>query len=95
MENSRRHDTRDAPLCAVDEETKQLFENITKKIQTAFATVAQSPDEVGHVIMEALLAEKPHLRYQTNKNDADRVASKLVDPTGDKSVDLSYQRFFQ
>ena len=63
-------------------------------MRTAFTTVVQDPEEVGHVIMEALLAEKPHLRYQTNKNYAAATSSKLTDTTGDSSVELMYQRFF-
>lgn len=78
----------------VDEETKQLFDNYTKKMRAAFTTVVQTPDEVGQVIVEALLADKPHLRYQTNKNYAAATSSKLADTTGDTSVELAYQRFF-
>ena len=78
----------------VDEETKQLLDNFVKKMRTAFTTVAQVPDEVGQVIMEALIADKPHLRYQTNKNYAATTSSKLADTTGDTSVEAMYQRFF-
>ena len=79
---------------SVDEETKQLLENCYKKMLTSFTTVVQSGDEVAQVILEALIADKPHLRYQTNKNYASATAAKLADPTGDKPMDLSYQRFF-
>lgn len=78
----------------LDEETKQLYDNYSKKMRAAFTTVVQTPDEVSQVIMEALLAEKPHLRYQTNKNYAAATSSKLADSTGDASVELMYQRFF-
>ncbi|KAL9964850.1 hypothetical protein ACROYT_G028548 [Oculina patagonica] len=81
----------DTPL---DEETKQLLDNCVKKMRTAFTTVVQGPEEVGQVIMEALLADKPHLRYQTNKHYAAATSSKLADPTGDSSLELMYQRFF-
>lgn len=79
---------------AVDDETRQLLDNYTKKMRAAFTTVVQGPDEVAQVIMEALEADKPHLRYQTNKNYAAVTASKLVDTTGDKTKELMYQRFF-
>ena len=79
---------------AVDDETRQLLDNYTKKMRAAFTTVVQGPDEVAQVIMEALEADKPHLRYQTNKNYAAVTASKLVDTTGDKTMELMYQRFF-
>lgn len=81
----------DTPL---DDETKQLLDNCVKKMRTAFTTVVQGPEEVAQVIMEALLADTPHLRYQTNKNYAAATSSKLVDTTGDSSVELMYQRFF-
>lgn len=79
---------------ALDEETKQLLENCTKKMRTAFTTVVQSADEVAQVILEALVADYPHLRYQTNKNYSAATAAKLADPTGDKAIELMYQRFF-
>jgi len=78
----------------VDEETKQLLENCTKKMRTAFTTVVQSADEVAQVILEAVVADKPHLRYQTNKNYAAATTAKLTDPTGDKPLELIHQRFF-
>ena len=52
----------------LDDETKQLYDNYSKKMRAAFTTVVQTPDEVSQVILEAILADKPHLRYQTNKN---------------------------
>ena len=78
----------------IDDETKQLLENLTKKISTAFTTVVQTPDEVAQVIQEAILAEQPHLRYQTNKNYAAATTAKLTDPTGDKPIELMHQRYF-
>lgn len=78
----------------VDEETKQLLDNCTKKIRTGFTTVVQSGDEVAQVVLEAVVADKPHLRYQTNKNYASATAAKLADPTGDKPMELMHQRFF-
>lgn len=78
----------------LDDETKQLYDNYSKKMRAAFTTVVQTPDEVSKVILEAILADKPHLRYQTNKNYAAATSSKLTDPTGDSSVELMHQRFF-
>ena len=78
----------------IDDETKQLLENLTKKLHTAFTTVVQTPDEVAQVIQEAILTEQPHLRYQTNKNYAAATAAKLTDPTGDKPIELVHQRYF-
>ena len=91
--NLRRVD-KEADSPPIDDETKQLLENLTKKISTAFTTVVQTPDEVAQVIQEAILAEQPHLRYQTNKNYAAATVAKLTDPTGDRPIELMHQRYF-
>ncbi|EDO45710.1 predicted protein [Nematostella vectensis] len=78
----------------VDEETKQLLENAKTKMMSAFATVAQSPEEIAQCILDIILMEKCPLRYQTNKNYANVVSSKLVDPSGDAEVDAMFTRFF-
>lgn len=92
MSNLAEGDKPDRP--PLDEETKQLFENCGKKMQAAFSTVVQSPEEIADEILRAVNEEKPHLRYQTNKNYATLTAAKLTDPTGDKPVELVYQNFF-
>ena len=79
----------------IDDETKQLLTNATERIKAHVVTMFQTPDEVAEVIREVLLADKPHLRYQTNKMYASAAKAKLVDPTGDKLTELMYQRFFQ
>lgn len=91
MTNMTEGDKPDRP--PLDEETKQLFENCGKKIQAAFSTVVQTADEIADEILKAVNDEKPHLRYQTNKNYATLTAAKLTDPTGDKSMELVYQNF--
>lgn len=78
----------------VDDETKQLLNNCIKKMRGAFSTMVQTPDEIAQVILTALDAERPHFRYQTNKNYASSAANKLVDITGDKSMEMMHQRFF-
>ena len=92
MSNLAEGDKPDRP--PLDEETKQLFENCGKKMQAAFSTVVQTPEEIADEILRAVNEEKPHLRYQTNKNYATMTAAKLTDPTGDKPVELVYQNFF-
>lgn len=79
---------------AIDDETKQLLANATERMKAQFVTMVQTPNEVAEVIREALLSDKPHLRYQTNKMYASTVKAKLVDPTGDRSAELIHQRFF-
>lgn len=84
----------DALLDEVDDETKHLLDNCVKKMRGSFSTMVQTPDEIAQVILEALDAERPHFRYQTNKNYVSAAANKLVDITGDKSMEMMHQRFF-
>lgn len=84
----------DALLDEVDDETKHLLDNCVKKMRGSFSTMVQTPDEIAQVILEALDAERPHFRYQTNKNYVSAAATKLVDITGDKSMEMMHQRFF-
>lgn len=51
--------------------------------QTRFATMGQTPEQVGQVIVTAATAETPHLRYTTSETIQGLVAQKYVDPSGD------------
>lgn len=78
----------------VDEETKQLLGNVIEKQKSALPNISQSPNEIAQFILDVLLEEKPHLRYQTSKTLATAVTDKLTDSTGDRPADIMYQRFF-
>lgn len=78
----------------VDDETKELLENVTKKMQAAFSTIRQTADEVAEVVKEAILSDNAHFRYQTNKSSTSATEARLTDPTGDKPIDKMYHRFF-
>ena len=82
-----------ASSASADEETKAMMQAVMTSMM-ANKDKVQTGDEVAEVIREALLAEKPHFRYQTNKAYAQATRVKLADPTGDTSVDFMYQRFF-
>lgn len=84
----------DDPHEGVDEETKQLLANAVTKMESALANMAQSPDEIAQIIADVLQEENPHLRYQTDKMYTVATADKLTDPTGDKTLETIYQKFF-
>ena len=54
----------------------------------------QTPDEIAGYIIEAMKAEKPHLRYITNQTYEAQMKKKFVDVTGDAAVEATIQRFF-
>ena len=60
--------------------------------QEAFATVGQTRDDVAAVIVEAAMAESPHLRYVTSEVVRGLVARKYVDPTGDTVLAMAGAR---
>jgi len=78
----------------VDEETRQLLGNVIEKQRSALPNISQSPDEIAQFILDVLLEENPHVRYQTCKTLATAVTDKLNDPTGDRPADIMYQRIF-
>ena len=47
---------------------------------------SQTSEDIAEVIKEAICAEKPHFRYQTNDDVKKTAASKYVDPSGDSVV---------
>ena len=58
----------------------------------AFASMGQTADEVGRVIVEAATAAEPHFRYVTSDLVRGYVERKFVDPTGDSVMALSGAR---
>ena len=55
----------------------------------------QTADEVAQFTVEAILAEKPHFWYQTNKMFTAPTKAKLADPTGDSNIAAVNERFFK
>ncbi|GCE16792.1 SDR family oxidoreductase [Dictyobacter kobayashii] len=60
-----------------------MLESYMGKTQTRFATIGQTPEQVGQVILTAALGETPHFRYTTSETIQSLAAQKYVDPTGD------------
>ena len=54
--------------------------------QERFATMGQTPEQIGQVIMTAATVETPHFRYTTSEMIQGLVARKYVDPSGDGMV---------
>ncbi|GAC1655070.1 MAG: hypothetical protein NVS4B12_27410 [Ktedonobacteraceae bacterium] len=54
--------------------------------QARFATMGQTPEQVGQVIIAAAIAETPHFRYTTSEMIQNLVAQKYVDPSGDGMI---------
>ncbi|MBA2392574.1 MAG: SDR family oxidoreductase [Ktedonobacteraceae bacterium] len=54
--------------------------------QERFATMGQTPDQIGEVMIKAATEENPHFRYTTSEMIHGLVAQKYVDPTGDALV---------
>ena len=59
-----------------------LFFKIAKNREKRFAA-AQKPEEIAQIILEAVTAEKPHLRYPTNDKVKAWTSKEKVDPYGD------------
>ena len=73
---------------------------IRNRVITRFGQYLTQPEkvltskQVAEVVMEAILSENLHFRYQTNKYYCpDEIAAKLADITGNKSVDIITERF--
>ena len=73
---------------------------IRNRVNTRFGQYWAQPEkvlsakQVAEVVMEAILSDNPHFRYQTNKHYCpDEIAAKLADITGNKSVDIITERF--
>lgn len=82
-------------VATVPESTPELQETYGPMLQAymggsqqAFATLGQTPEQVGQVIVEAATAEKPHFRYPTSDMVQGLVSRKYVDPSGDSLVAL-------
>lgn len=69
-----------------------MLEAYTHSSVQAFASLGQTGDDIGSIIVQAATEEAPHLRYPTSDLMGDIIGRKLVDPTGDSVVALSGTR---
>jgi len=76
----------------VHEDYRPMLDAYLAGTRQAFATLGQTGDDVGKVIVEAATADAPHFRYTTSEFIRGIVSRKYVDPTGDSVVALSGAR---
>ncbi|MBX7219763.1 MAG: SDR family oxidoreductase [Blastocatellia bacterium] len=81
-----------APTESIRADYGPMLEAYLNGTRQAFATIGQTGDDIGKVIVEAATAETPHFRYVTSDIVRQIVAQKYVDPTGDSVVALSGSR---
>jgi NAD(P)-dependent dehydrogenase (short-subunit alcohol dehydrogenase family) len=60
-----------------------------------FATAGQTGDDIASVIVEAAMAEAPHLRYLTSEIIRGIASRKYVDTTGDSIIAMTSARLSQ
>ena len=77
----------------LDEVTAGTIEKFNKYFANAFAELVQKGDDVAKVILDAITASKPHLRYSTNHKYDDIIKCKYTDPTGDEPLRKMLENF--
>lgn len=69
-----------------------LLDAYIKGTQQAFATMGQTGDDIGKIIVEAATTAAPQFRYLTSDLAQSLVSRKYVDTTGDSVVAISGSR---
>jgi NAD(P)-dependent dehydrogenase (short-subunit alcohol dehydrogenase family) len=69
-----------------------LLDAYIKGTQQAFATMGQTGDDIGKIVVEAATTAAPHFRYLTSDLAQSLVSRKYVDTTGDSVVAISGSR---
>lgn len=72
-----------------------MLEAYLTATQQTFATIGQTPEEIGQVIVEAATTDTPHFRYTTSDVIRALISRKYVDPTGDSIIALAGARLPQ
>ena len=75
-----------------DEKTAEMFQTMFKKTMESFEGKWQQPEEIADVILEAITASKPHVRYSTNPFMDDFLKQKYVDLTGDSLLKATIEK---
>ena len=76
----------------IREAYEPLLDAYIKGTQQAFATMGQTGDDIGKIIVEAATIAAPHFRYLTSDLAQSVVSRKYVDTTGDSVVAISGAR---
>ncbi|XP_033644380.1 retinol dehydrogenase 8-like [Asterias rubens] len=69
-----------------DNVSQKLFIDFWNKEFYPEIKIAQQPEEIAELVERVILTENPHLRYQTSALQTEKVAAKMVDPTGDTGL---------
>jgi NAD(P)-dependent dehydrogenase (short-subunit alcohol dehydrogenase family) len=72
-----------------------MLESYMGGSQERFATMGQTPDQIGEVIIKAATEEAPHFRYLTSPLVQGLVSQKYADPTGDSMLTFFSERLGQ
>ena len=83
-------------VSSADQKTRVIKERVFTRFGQYWAQPEKvlSAKQVAEVVKEAILSDKPHFRYQTNKHYCpDEISAKLADVTGNKSIDIVTKRF--
>ncbi len=80
------------PPESVREAYGAMLEAYMKGTQQAFATMGQTGDDIGRIVVEAATTAAPHFRYATSELAQSVVSRKYVDPSGDSVVAMSGAR---
>ena len=75
----------------VDEKTAEIYQNVFKTALAQFEGKWQQAEEIADIILEAITASKPHLRYSTNKAMEGLLKLKYADLTGDSLINASIE----
>ena len=69
-----------------------MVESYFEATQQTYASMGQTGDDIGKVIIEAATSDTPHFRYTTSDAVRSLAALKYVDPTGDSIVEMTGAR---
>src|SRR3990167_5285899 len=71
----------------LESDYRAMLDRYSLAVKNAFAQLGQTPTEIANILLEVASAEKPQLRYQTSELSHKMVGLKLVDPTGNKTIE--------
>ncbi|XP_022080934.1 retinol dehydrogenase 8-like [Acanthaster planci] len=71
-----------------DPPLRDEYMNFIEKLAGPMMNTAVSADEVANLILEAIVSENPHLRYQIHEVYKKAAAKKFIDPHTDAQLDM-------
>ena len=81
-------------MSAVDPKSQQILGACFKVMYDSFVNKSESADQVAAFVKNVIPCEKPSVRYQTNpRYGVEEVPAKLLDPSGNKPVQVIEHHF--